>query len=228
MKRLIVLAGLGARLARSGCRRRPSARQLHGQPLQRVQPSGDRIYVLYVLDMAEIPTFQAKDERAAGRGAYAASLVTTVRDGLTLSVGGRPLAFDELRHRIVFPAGAGGLETTRLEIVFESGPVRRAGALAYGDDSFAGKLGWREIVRPGRRRQDRRSERPGRDRHGRVEGLPAGPALEPAGRPRGHRRAHAGRGRGARAVPRRAAGAAPASRFLGLEGGFSSLSPGKT
>src|SRR5581483_9707488 len=31
----------------------------------RIEPSGDRLYVLYVLDLAEIPTFQAKPTVAA-------------------------------------------------------------------------------------------------------------------------------------------------------------------
>ena len=31
----------------------------------RIQPSGDTVYVLYVLDLAEIPTFQARSELRA-------------------------------------------------------------------------------------------------------------------------------------------------------------------
>jgi nickel/cobalt transporter (NicO) family protein len=48
----------------------------------RIERSGDRIYVLYVLDMAEIPTYQAKSTvRAKGAEAYA--------DGLAASIGRR-------------------------------------------------------------------------------------------------------------------------------------------
>ena len=64
MKKLVILIGLAA------CLLAPAAAMAH--PLgnftvnrySRVQPSGDRIYVLYVLDMAEIPTFR---EKAAAR-----------------------------------------------------------------------------------------------------------------------------------------------------------------
>ena len=31
----------------------------------RIEPSGNRIYVLYVLDLAEIPTFQARSDVAS-------------------------------------------------------------------------------------------------------------------------------------------------------------------
>ena len=38
----------------------------------RIEASGDHLYLRYVLDMAEIPTFQARDEVAAkGEEAYA-------------------------------------------------------------------------------------------------------------------------------------------------------------
>ena len=115
----------------------------------RIQPSGDRIYVLYVLDMAEIPTFQARGEvRAQGEEAYAAGLSSRIRANLSLAVGGRPLALRELDHALAFPPGAGGLRTTRLEIVFEAGPVPagRQVALSYRDGNFPTRIGWKEIV----------------------------------------------------------------------------------
>lgn len=115
----------------------------------RVQPSGDRVYVLYALDLAEIPTFQAAEElRSAGEERYAAALADRIRDGLTLEVGGAPLALRELDRRIAFPAGVGGLPTTRLEIVFEAGPVPRGQrlALAYLDESYPDRIGWKEVV----------------------------------------------------------------------------------
>jgi len=149
VKRLVLLVGLVASLLV------PAAAAAH--PLgnftvnhySRIQPSGDRVYVLYVLDLAEIPTFQDRDEvRAQGQAAYAASLVARIRQGLSLSVGGRPLALRELDHALAFPAGAGGLQTTRLEIVFQAGPVPQGEglALAYRDGNFRNRIGWKEIV----------------------------------------------------------------------------------
>ena len=114
----------------------------------RVVVSGDRVYALYVLDLAEIPTFQqrARVERL-GRATYARALVTTVRRGLALRVDGRPVALKPTRHALGFPPGAAGLRTTRLEAVFASA---RVGAgqkeLTYRDRTFPGRIGWKEVV----------------------------------------------------------------------------------
>jgi ABC-type nickel/cobalt efflux system permease component RcnA len=116
----------------------------------RIQPSGDRIYVLYVLDLAEIPTFQDRDEvRAQGEEGYAASLAQEIRGGLSLEVGGERLELRELEHAIAFLPGAGGLETTRLEVVLEAGPLEAGGGpvpLVYRDGNFSARIGWKEIV----------------------------------------------------------------------------------
>ncbi len=147
MKKLLLLAGLALALLAPGVASAHPLGNFTVNHFSRVQPSGDRVYVLYVLDLAEIPTFQDKHERAsAGADGYAAALAGKVREGLALSVGGTPLELRERRRAIAFPEGVGGLETTRLEILFEAGPVERPGMLAYRDESFGQKLGWREIV----------------------------------------------------------------------------------
>ena len=53
----------------------------------RVQVSGDRVYVRYVLDLAEIPAFQARRD-GVDPGAYA----RRIAGGLRLSVDGRATA----------------------------------------------------------------------------------------------------------------------------------------
>ena len=64
----------------------------------RIAPSGDRVYVLYVLDMAEIPTFQAGtiDARAYSR---------RIAGNLELSVGGRPARLVAVTHALAHPRG---------------------------------------------------------------------------------------------------------------------------
>ena len=52
----------------------------------RLEAAGDRVYVRYVLDLAEIPTFQ---DRGTPTGAY----VQRIRRGLRLSVDGTPASF---------------------------------------------------------------------------------------------------------------------------------------
>src|SRR5438876_744816 len=115
----------------------------------RVEPSGNRVYVLYVLDMAEIPTFQAQATvRAEGSGAYSQQLAASIRRGLALSVDGRQLALRPLRRVLAFPAGQAGLHTTRLEVVYASAvlPSGTSARLDYRDRNYAGRIGWKEIV----------------------------------------------------------------------------------
>jgi len=115
----------------------------------RIEPSGDRVYVLYVLDMAEIPTFQAQATvRTEGTGAYERNLAASIGRGLTLLVGGKQLALRPLRHALAFPPGQAGLHTTRLEVVYTSAPLPSgtSARLDYRDRNYADRIGWKEIV----------------------------------------------------------------------------------
>jgi nickel/cobalt transporter (NicO) family protein len=149
VKRILVLVTLLVALAS------PAAALAH--PLgnftinrySRIEPSGDRVYVLYVLDMAEIPTFQAQETvRAEGVGAYTQRLAASIGRGLTLSVGGRRLALRPLRRVLAFPPGQAGLHTTRLEVVYASAPLQSGASvrLDYRDRNYADRIGWKEIV----------------------------------------------------------------------------------
>jgi ABC-type nickel/cobalt efflux system permease component RcnA len=107
--------------------------------------SGDRVYLHYVLDLAEIPTFQARAEVSRlGRAGYARRLVERIRTGVRLSVDGAPRRLAPLGRSLVVEPGAGGLQTSRLEAVFDAGPA--GSALAVRDETFGDRLGWREIV----------------------------------------------------------------------------------
>ena len=114
-----------------------------------VEVSGNRIYVLYVLDLAEIPTFQARpDVRRLGRERYAATLAAGIAKNLRVHVNGQRLGLRELDHELAYPPGQAGLRTTRFEAVFTAGPLQesRAASLVFRDGNFAGRLGWKEIV----------------------------------------------------------------------------------
>jgi nickel/cobalt transporter (NicO) family protein len=113
-----------------------------------VDVSGDRAYVVYVLDLAEIPTFQERTKlQRLGRAAYGRALVAQVSRGVTLTADGRRLRLRLLRHKLAFPVGAGDLRTTRLEAMFSAVlPNRVAVSLAYRDAAFPGRIGWKEIV----------------------------------------------------------------------------------
>lgn len=148
MRRLVLLAlALATLLA-------PAAASAH--PLgnftvnrySRVELSGDRIYVLYVLDMAEIPAYQER-QRISDEAAYARAQARRIGSGLRLTVDGQPVSLRPLRQALAFPPGAAGLRTLRLQAVFSSPPLKAAGArarLVYRDTNFAGRIGWKEIV----------------------------------------------------------------------------------
>ncbi len=108
--------------------------------------SGERTYVLYVLDMAEIPTFQARRQ-----GLDEAALARRIASKLQLSVDGQAAALVPLRHRLTFPQGQGGLRTLRLEIVLRGPKLRGETRLSLRDGNYAGRIGWKEIVVRGER-----------------------------------------------------------------------------
>jgi nickel/cobalt exporter len=105
----------------------------------RVEVSGHRLYVLYVLDMAEIPTFQAGHIDAA---AYARRIATNAH----LKVAGRPAKLVPLGHVLAHPPGAGGLRTTRLEVVLAGPLLSGQTRVSYRDANYADRIGWKEIL----------------------------------------------------------------------------------
>ena len=113
-----------------------------------VVASGDRLYVVSVLDLAEIPTFQAKSDRdRLGRAAYADSLAAALARGLELRVDGVSRPLTEVRHRLSFPAGVASLETTRLEVVLDGGPLSsEAASVEIANRAYSSRIGWKEIV----------------------------------------------------------------------------------
>ncbi len=114
----------------------------------RVELSGDRLYVLYVLDMAEIPAFQER-QRIDDPELYARRTASRIERRLELTLDGRPIALTPLDHVLGFPPGAGDLRTLRLQVLYTSGTLGRAGEtarLAFQDGNFADRIGWMEVV----------------------------------------------------------------------------------
>jgi nickel/cobalt exporter len=103
-----------------------------------IELSGDRVYVHYVVDLAEIPTFQLGERvRRPGFGAGVAR-------GLELWLDGRRAPLRLLDSSVAARPGAGGLDTLRFEAVYEA--AGRGTELAYRDTNFADRRGWREVV----------------------------------------------------------------------------------
>jgi nickel/cobalt transporter (NicO) family protein len=108
----------------------------------RLEVSGHRIYVRYVLDMAEIPTFQARQAGGIDASAYS----RRIAKGLNLRVEGSPVTLRPLAHRLAFPHGAGGLATTRLELALAGPRIDSTAQVTLRDRNYADRIGWKEIV----------------------------------------------------------------------------------
>ena len=119
----------------------------------------DRLAVDYVVDMAEIPTYQARqaidtdhdgrvdhDEAAAWRDRECPRLA----GGLRATVDGRPAPLSVAGSALRFPEGVGGLQTLRLECALTA-PLPPGGSLSYADGNLEDRVGWREITAVGDR-----------------------------------------------------------------------------
>jgi nickel/cobalt transporter (NicO) family protein len=139
MKRLAVLLVVGAALMA------PAAASAH--PLgnftinrfSRVEVSGHRLYVRYVLDMAEIPTFQAGQIDAR---AYARRIARNAQ----LVVDGKAAHLVPLGTALAHPPGAAGLRTTRLEVILAGPSLNGQVSISYRDNNYKDRIGWKEIV----------------------------------------------------------------------------------
>lgn len=124
----------------------------------------DRVRVDYVLDMAEIPAFQTRQEidadgdqkvSAAEAGSWRLASCPRLAAGLVVHLDGRRLDLATTASRLSFPPGSGGLPTLRLECDLTTAGRPPAGApgrtltLDFGNRNYADRVGWREVVAAG-------------------------------------------------------------------------------
>lgn len=118
----------------------------------------DAVELRYVIDMAEIPTFQEIQETGIvpklgdpSLGAYLARKAAALSDALVLEINGKRLALLAERKEVIFPPGAGGLPTMKIGVLYK-GKFDGAAAggrdqlLGYRDGNFPGRAGWKEII----------------------------------------------------------------------------------
>ena len=115
----------------------------------------ESIDILYLVDMAEIPTYQEMrrfdfipklDDPNVGH--YLDAQEPILKAGLLLQSDGQPVQLESISRRVTFAEGAGGLPTMKLGFVFRARTARPAGdhELSYIDNTFPGRAGWKEIV----------------------------------------------------------------------------------
>jgi len=116
--------------------------------LTQVSASKDGVRLHYILDRAEIPTFQV---RRQSRAQQLAAVRAEVQGQLHVTAGGRrvPLRLTGA-GTIAFPPGQGGLSTSRFEID-ATAAVAVPGRVVIDDETYAGRFGLRALIaRPGK------------------------------------------------------------------------------
>src|SRR4051794_13799081 len=126
----------------------------------RITTSPADVQIHYVIDMAEIPTFQVSqglrensDGSVAGDSleGFLRDAARRYADGLRVTVDGEHVTLETDARTIEFLRGDSGLATLRIECEFKGklgqplqfGEPRR---IHYEDTNFSDRIGWREIV----------------------------------------------------------------------------------
>jgi len=115
----------------------------------------DAVRIRYVLDMAEIPTFQETplidtngdgEFTAAENEGYLAQKSEELAGNLHLTTEGSDLRLTVLSSEVSYPDGQAGLPTLRLGLLL-SAPISGSEIrLEYRDDNYADRIGWKEVI----------------------------------------------------------------------------------
>jgi nickel/cobalt exporter len=121
----------------------------------RIEPG--YIELRYLIDMAEIPTFQemqqnnfvarADDQRAQE---YLSKQAEVFKESLLMTLNGQALPLQISSQDILFSPGAGNLPTMKFGLVYRAQVTDACTAtrceLEYRDANFSGRLGWKEVI----------------------------------------------------------------------------------
>ncbi len=161
MKRRLALATLSALALMAVAAPAPAAAHPLGNftinQYSRLEPGPETLKITYVVDMAEIPTFQERqtmDADADGaiseaeENAYLDAQVPELISGLRLEVGAVASDLEVLDRQLAFAPGAGDLPTMRLELTLRAPLSEGAGdaRVTYAVTNYEERIGWRDII----------------------------------------------------------------------------------
>jgi nickel/cobalt exporter len=114
----------------------------------------EAVIVRYVLDLAEIPSFQELQRLDPGGGGpaeeelgqWADRTAAGVVSDVVLRIDGRRAPLRVGSAMATLSSGDGGLSLLRLEVTMSAELRRRVGLLTFEDRNDPGRLGWREIT----------------------------------------------------------------------------------
>jgi ABC-type nickel/cobalt efflux system permease component RcnA len=110
----------------------------------------DSVELEYLIDMAEIPTFQEMQKSDTHTKAYLESKAAEFAQGLSVTVDGKRAALKPVSQNVIFPQGAGNLPTMKMGFVYRAALPEtcraKACEISYSDANFPDRAGWKEIV----------------------------------------------------------------------------------
>jgi nickel/cobalt exporter len=115
----------------------------------------DQVGLHYVVDMAEVPTFQEMndidadgDESASATelDAYARELGARLREGLRLEINGRVARLEPTGATATLRSGQAGLDVLRVELRYISPLAHEEASIRFADSNYSDRIGWREVV----------------------------------------------------------------------------------
>jgi ABC-type nickel/cobalt efflux system permease component RcnA len=122
-----------------------------------IKLAATEIELRYLLDMAEIPTFQELQDSGLTPEAapsilegYLARKAESLKDNLYLEVNGQRLVLVTSSRDLLFLPGAGGLPTMKLGILYRASLTTAMPPawhrVLYRDENFLERAGWKEVV----------------------------------------------------------------------------------
>jgi ABC-type nickel/cobalt efflux system permease component RcnA len=133
-----------------------------------LEPNAHGVAIRYVMDLAEIPTFEMFQQWGAGANPQQKA-IQQAREwaaNLEITVNGRRIAARVLLAHIALAEGAGNMPVARItaDLQVDAAP----GTFTYEDRNYEGRSGWKEIVGPG-----------GKSRSAALMAYPQDPMLAP-------------------------------------------------
>ena len=115
----------------------------------KIEVASRGLEIRYILDLAEIPTFQLLQQWNLDAGSpraeierQAAAQAREWSKGLKIEIGGRPIVPGFERAEVTVDKGAGGMAVLRVTSVLQVAAA--PGSLAFEDTNFPDRAGWKE------------------------------------------------------------------------------------
>ncbi len=119
----------------------------------------DSLRLRYIIDMAEIPTFQElgeidadgdKNRSPEEEKNYLSGKAEEFKNGFALELNSKPVELVSDSSDMVFIPGAGGLPTIKIALEYavklQKSDLVELNRVFYRDDNYPGRAGWKEVI----------------------------------------------------------------------------------